>query len=110
MQSFLTESLVNQVTDGDFGFLVLCDREVVSRKGIEKTNDLTLIIRRHNIANTDISPVTHEWYEEENRLVPNKNIKLIGTHAVQEKIICALPLFKLLIQLDKVVKQKVHAI
>ncbi|XP_050693786.1 uncharacterized protein LOC126984249 [Eriocheir sinensis] len=109
MQSFLSGGLVNQATDGDFGYLILCDTEAVSREVVEKTDDLPLIIRRHNITNRDISSVTREWYEEENRPAPCKNIILIGTHAAQEKMLFALPFLKLLIRLGLVVK-KVHAI
>ncbi|XP_050710309.1 uncharacterized protein LOC126995061 isoform X1 [Eriocheir sinensis] len=105
MQSFLSGGLVNQATDGDFGYFILCDTEAVSREVVEKTNDLPLIIRRHNITNRDISSVTREWYEEENRPAPCKNIKLIGTHATQEKMLFALPILKLLIQLGLVVKK-----
>ena len=109
MQSFLHKSLVNQSTEGDFGYLIMCDTEAVSREVIEKTDDLPLIIRKHNITKKVISPQTRAWYEEENRPVPTNNFKLIGTHAAQEKMLFALPLLKLLIQLGLVVK-KVHAV
>ena len=109
MQSFLRIGLVNQTTEGDFGHLIMCDTEDVSREVIEKTDDLPLIIRKHDITKTVISPLTRAWYEEENRPVPNNNFKLIGTHAGQEKMLFALPLLKLLIQLGLVVK-KVHAV
>ena len=109
MQSFLCTDLTNQATDGDHGYLILCDTEDVSREVIEKTDDLPLIIRKHNITKRMISPLMQTWYEEENRPVPSSNYKLIGTHAGQEKMLFALPLLKLLIQLGLVVK-KVHAV
>ena len=109
MQSFLSTKLIDHESNGDYGYLILCDTEAVSREVIEKTDDLPLIIRKHHIREQDLSPLTRQWYREEKRKVPSNNFKLIGTHAAQEKMLFALPLLKLLIKLGLVVK-KVHAI
>ena len=90
-------------------YLLLIDTEDASRDVIEKTDELPLIIRKQNITKSVISPLTREWYQEENRPIPSKNYKLVGTHAGQTKMLFALPLLKLLIQLGLVVK-KVHAV
>ena len=63
--------LVNQATDASLDILC-CVILRLSHVVIEKTDDLPLIIRRHNIINRDISPSTREWYEEENRTVSSK--------------------------------------
>ena len=81
----------------------------VSREVTEKTDELPLIIRKQNITKSVISPLTREWYREENRPIPSNNYKLVGTHAGQTKMLFALPLLKLFIQLGLVVK-KVHAV
>lgn len=76
MLSSFRVGLVNQASNGDFGYLILCDIEAVASEVMEKTDDLSQIIRRHAITNSGISSVTRKWYEEENRKVPCKNIKL----------------------------------
>ena len=49
MQLFLRRDLVNQTTEGDFGHLIMYDTEAISLEVVEKTDDLPLIIRKHNI-------------------------------------------------------------
>ena len=49
MQLFLRRDLVNQTTEGDFGHLIMYDTEAISLEVVEKTDDLPLIIKKHNI-------------------------------------------------------------
>lgn len=51
MQSVLCRGFFNQTIEGgNFEYLIMCDTEAVQREVIDKTYDLPLIIRKHNIA------------------------------------------------------------